>query len=114
MEFILIGKVPSKKNSYKQGRGHWYKPKEITDWEDDVSKQIMELRLPKMAGKFKAEYVFILHTDRQDLDNMVVSLNDALQNNGIVDNDRHIMKIDCEKVINKQTKEKVLIKLNLL
>ena len=109
IEITLKGEPVSKKNSYKIGKyGGLYKPEKITEWENDCYTQIREQNVPMLAAKYKIHYMAFLKRDK-DIDNVIVSVNDVLQNAAVIDNDKNIIKIEAEKIVSKMKEPKVMI-----
>lgn len=95
---IIKGNVPSKKNSYRvAGRGGMFKPKKIGEFERMVRQEVLAQKIKRMEGELCMQCTFSTRR-RNDLDNMVTSMMDALQDAGVFKNDKEIKKIVAEKI----------------
>lgn len=105
----LKGKVPSKKNrTLFTKTGHVYPDPVIVTWMEishwEIKSQLNKLEdksfLPfKEIVKVKIEF----ETDRRsDLDNMVSSIFDLLQQAEVIENDRLIYELESKKIYSKE------------
>ena len=107
IKFELFGKVPSKKNLYKIGRGRFYPDQSVTEFVNSSYSQIK-----KQLGSFKpieepvALDVCFLMDDKGDLDNKISMIFDTLQECKVIVNDRQIRRVNArrEKVRPKDSK----------
>lgn len=113
LNFIIKGNCPSKKNKYRQGKGHWYKPDDVVSFIDSaiiqIKEQLSEFKrkdLP-LKGKIEVKMIFEIKGRDKDLDNLIVTINDMLQSAGIIENDKQIVKIRAIK--EKEKEDKVFI-----
>lgn len=96
---IILGDVPAKKNMYRMGRGNFYLPKEIGDYQKDFNlqcRQQLGAGYAPVTAKIALYAVFYTKRDK-DLDNMLNGLMDALQSAKVIENDRDIIRITASK-----------------
>lgn len=95
----IHSEVPSKKNSYRSnGKGGLYKPKKITDFEKLVADEVMVQRIQSVQGAFTVTVHLHVRIDR-DLDNAVTTILDALQETGVIVDDKDCFAITAYKHI---------------
>ena len=107
IRFVITGKVPSKKNLYKIGRGRFYPDQSVIEF---VSASYLQIR--SQLGKVKtitepvALDVCFLMDDKGDLDNKTSMIFDTLQECKVIANDRQIRRVNArrEKVRPKDSK----------
>ena len=109
----ISGEVPVKKNSYQIGKnGGLYKPKKITDFEELVSGELLAQKIkaiPDDAEITIESAVFYIKRDK-DLDGMMTTVLDALQDGGMFKNDSKVMRIrNQEKIIAPKSSGVIII-----
>lgn len=102
----ILGKVPSKSNSYRiiafNGHASLAKTNELKDYEKSFHIQCKHKGL-------NIDCPFILYIDvyfennRPDLDNSLKAILDCLQSSGVIKNDRLCRKIVVERFIDKKS-----------
>lgn len=107
--FWITGKVPSKKNRYEISRGRIYLHPDI-----DSFNKLAYVEMFIGNGKSFIQYDTAIELklefycdDRSDLDNMIGTICDMLQKNGVILNDRLIRKITADKFIDKLGKKEL-------
>jgi Holliday junction resolvase RusA-like endonuclease len=108
IKFELIGKVPSKKNLWHPKRGGGI----YADQSVNIFINSAYVEVKKQLGRWKmiegsvALDVCFLMDDRQDLDNVLATIFDLLQNIGMIKDDRQIRRVHAwrEKVKPKDSK----------
>ena len=89
----ISGIVPSKSNTYRMGRGNFYKSEVVSDYESNFRWQTM--RVPKNQFDKKANlfvtYDLYVGNMGQDSDNIEKTINDCLQKCEIIPNDNKII-----------------------
>jgi Holliday junction resolvase RusA-like endonuclease len=98
MKFILKGQIVSKKNNYKFGKGRFYncKQKELDALILDLREQVVDVSVLPIKSDCRLILRF-WQGFRTDLDNQINTIMDALQNSGIILNDRQIKEIQAKK-----------------
>jgi len=95
IELTICGRVVVKKNLYKQGRGHWYKPKGVVSYIDSAILQIKMQRGKKHIEIYEKDVSVYLLFERAkrdaDLDGMTTTIYDILQQAKIIKNDSQIV-----------------------
>lgn len=114
-KFTLEGEILSHKNLYKRARfGGIYmsqrKEFESLLWQLKSQKSSYD-NLP--ITEICELEVSITGNDRKDLNNQVQTLCDLLEKSGIVENDRQIKHIKASKVISKEPKTEIILKVIL-
>lgn len=97
---VLKGKVPSKKNRYKIANGRIYMDPDVKGFIESAAWAFKEQRSPYSVLPWKhpvAVHISFLTDRKSDLDNMVATIFDALQEAGIIENDRQIMGLTASK-----------------
>ena len=102
---ILTDRVPTKKNrqrigvSKSTGRPLIYKPKVVKAFETDIREALLVQRGRRIEGPMEFSMTLVYGSGTEpDLDGTITTVLDALQDGGLFDNDREIMRIyDCEK-----------------
>lgn len=113
IEILLRGEMVSKKNNWKRGKyGQVYLDKNNQAKIDDFIWQIKSQRIPKIVGNIKAEIYFLIRKDK-DIDNMLGSMFDILQEADVIENDRNIFKVIAEKTKTKKEPQ-TLIKISII
>lgn len=104
INLVITGKVPSKKNRYLMGNGRFYKDQKTTDilntyaWE--IKGQLLKLpqdTKDKIYSSSLGVHLLFRCDNRSDIDNMVSSVFDLLQQAGVIKNDRQIIRITAVK-----------------
>lgn len=107
----ISGEVPVKKNSYRtNSRGGLYKPKKITDFEELVAGEILAHGLRKIPDECDIKFSgqFFIKRDK-DLDGMITSVMDALQDGGVYKDDKKVVQFErCFKKIVKDYPEAII------
>ena len=118
LELEIEGKCPSKKNQYKQGRGHWYKPKEVNDFIESAlwqikgqmaTKEKIKKLLP-IKGNVGVYFMFEMIGRDRDIDGMTTTILDVLQSAGIFNNDAQVVDVGAIKYKGKEDLTKIFIK----
>lgn len=109
-EWRIEGRVASKKNGWRpvvSGKRVFMIPSNAwKKFEKHALKQLELAGQPKLEKPLYAEYTFNLKGKGYiDLDNLVAGINDVLEKAGIIENDRDIMEIHAEKVLNAENYE---------
>ena len=94
---IVKTNIPVKKNSYKIGNKRLYKPKEITEFEDEFGCALMEQGLSyknQIKGPFKISATFYVKNMAKDMDGMLTSVLDCLELYEIIENDKYMHFIE--------------------
>lgn len=104
-EWTIHGRVASKKNGWKPiVRGKRVMMVPSNAWNKFEKDALKQLELAKDFGlkpPYSAQYRFELRGKGNiDLDNLVAGINDVLEKAGIIENDRQILHIQAEKVLN--------------
>jgi len=92
----LTGETPAKKNRWAIGRhGKIYLPADVKNWNTDVLWQIKaqtrnKIKLQSKKLGLKAD-IYVQRV--KDLDNLLSSIMDALQQSGVIANDNRIVEI---------------------
>lgn len=117
--FTVEGKVPSKKNNWKPtGRGGIYTKRDTKDNIGGIIRQLSSQKWTKGKGLFPMEgnlsvsmvFSIRLRMMSRDLDNMATTILDALQDSGIIENDRFVMKLATEKRKGEDDVSKITVK----
>lgn len=102
----IIGKCPSKSNSYKvikQGQhASLAKTKALTDYEKSFYLQCNIYRNKNISGLFELHLKVYYDSNRADLDNSLKIILDCLQKVKAITNDNNCVKILAEKFIDKK------------
>lgn len=102
----ILGKIPSKSNSYKvitlYGHGSIAKQKGLKDYEKSFYLQCDKYRDKMIEGLFELELKVYYENQRPDLDNCFKVLLDCLQGCKAIKNDRNCVKINAQKFIDKE------------
>ena len=109
MELTINGKIPSKKNSKqisfnKQTEKPFVRSSDrYLTWRENILWEIKGLSSKRyFDGPIKIEYLFeVKKGNRSDVDNMIATINDILQESSIIENDLLIME-GYFKVVHKQ------------
>lgn len=104
MKIIILGQTPAQKNDKQVAfNPRTKKPfimssKKIKDWQKDASKQLMSYR-DRHTDRVKIDYMFYVKDKRKrDIDNMVCTINDALQAADIISGDHwQVLEIGSAK-----------------
>lgn len=103
MIFEIKGNCPSKKNNYKQSRGHWYKPEDIVLFEKNAFLQlnVQKKKYPESSFPLKGDLSIYLIIDimkrDKDIDNLCTTIFDILEKGGIIENDKYITRLEAIK-----------------
>lgn len=101
----IIGKVPSKSNSYRvasrDGHGTIVKSDRIRDYERSFYMQVGSLRNLEIDSLYEFYVRVYYPTMSSDLDNALKVLEDCLQHTKTLKNDNRCVKIVAEKFIDK-------------
>lgn len=96
------GEVPSKKNRYKIGNGRMYQDHGVKDWMEDCGWQIKAMKMSKQASPvscdIRVEIDFYIRRDK-DIDNMLNSVFDLVQNFSLIVNDKQIRSLRADKYL---------------
>jgi Holliday junction resolvase RusA-like endonuclease len=109
MELTINGKIPSKKNSKqisfnrRTGKRFVRSSDRYLAWQTDILYEIKCLPAKRyFDGPIKIEYLFeVKKGNRSDVDNMIATINDILQESSIIENDLLIME-GYFKVVHKK------------
>lgn len=125
INLILEGEIPSKKNLLRTGRGHVYKDPRMVSFEKDAYYQFQPQVKGKgiLRGRLSLNVIFFQKRDK-DVDNMLSTLFDLIEQSGIIENDRqiqhlgHIVKFppvnESKALIFLSSYQKNLLPLNIL
>lgn len=87
MKITIYGQTPSQKNSKQVGRNKYTGKTFVTSsntvktWQQDAFKQLKTFEYAFRGGRIQIDYMFYVKDNVQrDLDNMITSINDTLQN----------------------------------
>ncbi len=104
MKIKIIGRVISKKNSKRivtnrySGKRMVLSSKAYERFKEDALTQLLTVK-EKFKGKVHIDYIFnIKGKMRIDLDNAIASINDILQDAGIIEDDNLIVSIEAKKI----------------
>lgn len=81
MQIIILGQVPSQKNSKKMNTRTktLYTEQRVKDWQDSAHTQLTTQYKGSVEGRAGISYMFYVNDNtRRDWDNMVATVNDAL------------------------------------
>lgn len=92
---IITGHIPVKKNKWKYARnGHVYKPQECVDFEDNVRDEVLVQRIRNIDDYVKEgieiQATFLTGGKERDLDGLLTTVVDALQDAGVFENDKMV------------------------
>ena len=95
-EIVIYGRPASKKNSkqvfYKNGKYVVIPSRAYKAFEKDAGYQLLNYKKARLTGKLKIDYEFYQKGKlRQDFDNAIASINDVLQEYGVILNDKDIL-----------------------
>lgn len=102
--FVVLGKVPTKSNKYRIGKGNFYRDESISLYEKDFAKQVTS----KYKNRFKNKDRLIVMVDwyttnfRQDIDAPLKILLDCMQKNQIIINDNRIDYLNIVRYIDRK------------
>lgn len=111
--FKITGKVPSKKNSYIPLEGRMIKSTKVTDfntgasWEMIPQKKKQGIKEP-IDEEMRVDITFYCDR-RSDLDNMVTTIFDLLQEAGVIANDRLITELHASRIKSKELQTNISI-----
>ena len=110
MRIEVFGVIPSKSNSYKMGRGNFYRDDKVGQYEIDFHLQTGQI--PKMTFDKNADlyvsYEFYLKNMSQDADNCEKTINDCLQKFNIISNDKKIIEHHAKKISDKMNPRAII------
>ena len=112
-EITIHGTIQVKKNRQRIGRhGGIYKDPEVKEYEELVAKHILLSRAKHISGPFVFSGEFYISA-RKDLDGVVTTMLDCLQNGGLIENDKYCMEFQSVKKIPiaKGEEEKAIIRI---
>lgn len=98
-DITITGHIPVKKNKWKYGRnGRVYKPQECVDFEENVRWEVIAQRIKNIDHLvtdegIQIEAIFITGGKERDLDGMMTTIIDALQDAGVFENDKKVLRI---------------------
>lgn len=102
---VILGKVPSKSNSYKvvtiKGHGSIAKTEEMKAYERSFYLQCKH-RGAKISGMFSIKLNVFFPSQRQDLDGSLKAILDCFQKCEVIKNDRSCVDIHARKFIDKE------------
>ena len=105
MTQIIIGKCPSKSNSYRivkiGNHTSLAKTTALTDYEKSFYLQCNIYRNKNITGLFEIHLHVYYDSNRADLDNSLKIILDCLQKVNAIKNDNNCVKIIAEKFIDK-------------
>lgn len=106
MTEVILGRVPSKSNSYKiiklKGYSSLAKTKALNDYEKSFYLQCSKYRNKNILGLFEFEVKVYYPSNRSDLDNSLKIILDCLQKVNAIKNDNNCIRIVAEKFIDKE------------
>ena len=102
---VILGKVPSKSNSYKvvtiKGHGSISKSEEMKSYESGFYLQCRH-RGVNIKGFFSIKIDVFFPSQRQDLDGSLKAILDCFQKCEVIKNDRSCVDIHARKFIDKE------------
>jgi Holliday junction resolvase RusA-like endonuclease len=108
MDFLNLtikGRFISKKNSRRilrnrrTGQRFSFPSEAYGRYKEDAIAQIMEAGSPRVSAPYHIEYLFYVKGGASiDVDNAMASVNDILQDAGVIDNDKNILAGTFEKI----------------
>lgn len=102
MKVTIYGTVPSKANNYQIGKGKFFKPKTIIDYENSFYLQCNEYRNKNIEGFFEMYIDVYYPGNRSDLDNAMKVVLDILQHKvNAIKNDNKLVKLVACKYVDK-------------
>jgi len=105
-EITITGSVPSKSNQYKVirlgNRCGLGKQKQLYEYEDSFSNQMLEYNYKMIEGEFRFEIDVYYPNRRKDLDNSLKVVLDCLQKAKLIKNDNKCMEITARKHLDKE------------
>lgn len=104
--FDIEGRVIAKKNSrqigYRGGRMVNFPSKRYEEFKETALWQLKRIK-EKLKPPYDVRYCFYIKGKMDaDLDNLIASINDILQEAGIIENDRLIYEMDAKKVMGEK------------
>lgn len=95
--FTFQGEIPPKKNKYRVGKGgRFYKPSDVNDFATQVGWGLKAQKAKLMKGKVRVFVQIFMKRDR-DIDNCLGAVFDAIQEGGLIENDKMIVAVEAEK-----------------
>jgi len=103
LAFDIEGRVIAKKNSrqigYRGGRMVNFPSKRYEEFKETALWQLKRIK-DKLKPPYDVRYIFYIKGKMDaDLDNLIASINDILQEAGIIENDRLIHEMEAKKVM---------------
>ena len=104
-KFVIDRLPPSVNHLYRTtwrngGRPLFYKEPKVKEFEEAAGLQLKKIKTP-FTGALSLGAVFTFKSEKRmatrDLDNLLKLVGDALETNGIIENDNLITEINCEK-----------------
>ena len=112
INLVIKGDVPSKSNQYRlgniRGKCRTFKGKQVVAYEKAAALQIPNSARVNLTELLTANIKVYYSSRRPDLDNAFKALFDILQYNGVIENDRQVMKIVAEKFVDKKDPRVIL------
>jgi Holliday junction resolvase RusA-like endonuclease len=99
----IYGKVPSKSNNYKVGKGGFYKSKQVSVFETDFKMQCKVYRDANIDGEFEFYLDVYFKNPASDLDGAFKGVLDCLQQVNAITNDKNCKMIFARKFTDKKT-----------
>jgi len=90
--------------------GRKFKTPKYKQWREDVG-WLIRKRKPIKWCKIELDF-YIKHFTTTDVDNLIKPILDALQENGVIENDKYIVSIKATK--HRSVNERIIIKLHEL
>ena len=108
---VIKGKVPSKSNQNRIGKGKFFKSQEVSNYETSFLWQCDKYRNKRINTWFEFYIDVYYSANRQDLDNSFKVILDCLQAAKAITNDNKCVRIISEKRFSKDTRiENAIIK----
>lgn len=113
MEYIINGRIPSKKNETRKGKyGNFYNSKQTEldaiIWQLKSQKKVLD-SIVFCGVPLEVFYYINTHSKRQDMSNILASIDDCLEKAEIIGNDRQIQKIHAAIDFDNKRKEYALV-----
>lgn len=99
---VIKGKVPSKSNQNRIGKGKFFKSQDVSNYESSFLWQCGKYRNKNISTWFELYIDVYYASNRQDLDNSFKVILDCLQTAKAITNDNKCVRIISEKRFSKE------------